>query len=124
MSDEIHDLDREFEGLEVSLNTLLHGTENNLFHKTLMDVHKQASPELLDSLKAQINKIRTQYPVSHVNQCMTALEKSPRILDVLVVCYMLNGGIFLKHEEEEDIELDESFLSSLDWNQFKEKLEK
>lgn len=94
---------------------------NNLFEHTLNEVKNDAPEALVNTLKIQMNKIKEKYPhnVQAVDHCMPVLENNPKLMDVLVICYILNGGVLLKHtlddeaSDEEEVTLD-AFLAELE----------
>ena len=105
-----------YKGLYVFIDRM---DSDNLFQHTLSEMHHAAPVALVDTLKTQMEKIKEKYPhnVTAVEHCMPILEKDPKLLDVLVICYILNGGVLLKHmlEDTTDFDLDEAFLNDLDW---------
>ncbi len=95
---------------------------DNLFEHTLKEVQNDAPEALVNTLKEQMNKIKDKYlhTSQAVDHCLPVLDSKPKLLDVLVVCYILNGGVLLKHtleeEEDDEIPLDDAFLAELGWN--------
>lgn len=98
---------------------------DNLYNQTMQAVQMPAPEALVNTLKLQMNRIKEKVLHNNlaVDHCLPVLEQNPTLMDVLVVCYILNGGVLLRHMLEEEAEddkddelsLDEAFLAELDW---------
>lgn len=90
---------------------------DNLYDSTLAEVEQEAPAELVKTLKEQMLKIKQKFvhTAKAVDDCLPALENKPSVMKVLLVCYILNGGVLLKHVPEE-VEEDLSFLNDLSWS--------
>jgi hypothetical protein len=99
--------------------------DDNLFKQTLLEVLQPAPEELVQTLMQQMHVMKQKCigDTQAVDECLPVLEDDPRLMDVLVICYILNGGILLKHDmttrnnskesDQHDVLLDESFLLEL-----------
>lgn len=109
------------------MGCLIEMEEGNLFSHTLAEVQKPAPEELVATLVDQMNKMKVKFvhTAKAVGDCLPVLQEKPTVLDVLVVSYILNGSILLKHvvdvEEEEplgeddDVSIDIEKMIS-EWN--------
>lgn len=93
--------------------------KENMFQDTYQEIYKNAPVDLVNALKKQMTKIKESNPhdTKHVSDCLRVLDQNPQLLDVLVICYILNGGVLLKHvgETEDELDLDDKFLTELGW---------
>lgn len=93
--------------------------ESNIFLHTQKEILKEAPLALVESLKVQMEKIKEKFPltVKTVDEVLPVMEGNLTVLDVLVISYILNGGILLKHVVSDDVDLDDSFLKEFEWAQ-------
>lgn len=80
--------------------------KNNIYYRTLKDLDNKASPELVLTLTQYMQTMKENAPPgSHthaaVQDCTPVLQDAPSTLDVVLICYILNGGVLLKHIEPE-----------------------
>lgn len=84
-------------------------TTNDLFAITMGQLHQEAPPGLVESLKTSLEQIRRKNPNSAqtAKSCLDGLagagvEDDPcTLLKVLTAAYLINGGVMLKYQEEE-----------------------
>ncbi len=88
----------------------------NIFRDTLQEITKEAPEELVDTLRSQMTKMRDKFiHTKHaVDQCLPILDKKPTVHDILVICYILNGGLLLKHDTESEDYDEDAFLKTLE----------
>lgn len=82
----------------------------NIFDQTTEKLQLEAPEELIQGVREHILKLEGNSDMEH---CLTLLEKRPTVLDVLIVSYILNGGVLLKQSSEvQPVELEdlESFF--------------
>jgi len=91
---------------------------DNLYLSTLAESEQEAPDDLVKTLKEQMLKMKSKFvhTAKAVDDCLPALENKPCLMQVLLVCYILNGGVLLKHVAD-DAEEDLSFLSELNWGE-------
>jgi hypothetical protein len=97
---------------------------NDLFIEALHELHSRAPPELLSSLRAQLEQIRLTNPNSAqtARACLEGLASDESsLLHVLTAAYLINGGVMIKHqaaadeeERSESLEASESLQSEAD----------
>jgi hypothetical protein len=90
---------------------------NNIYEIAIEEVSKEAPEELINTLKTYMNKIKDGNPhnTQTVLHCLPILNDTPKLLDLLVICYILNGGLLLKHElDAQEDDLDDNFLNELE----------
>jgi hypothetical protein len=87
-----------------------HQAKNDLFAITMGQLHQEAPPGLVESLKASLEQIRRKNPNSAqtAKSCLDGLaggtgeEEGPcTLLKVLTAAYLINGGVMLKYQEDE-----------------------
>ena len=74
---------------------------DNIYYRTLKELENKASPGLVNTLAQYMQDMRKNAePGSHIHtaveDCTPVLSESPSTLDVVLICYILNGGIVLK----------------------------
>jgi enoyl reductase-like protein len=89
----------------------------NIFEDTKRDITKEAPMELVNTLKNQMEKIKIKFvhTAQAVDQCLPVLNQRPSIHDILIICYILNGGLLLKHDTDTNDDTDdEDFFHSFE----------
>jgi hypothetical protein len=87
---------------------------HDLFTTALQELHSRAPIELLDSLRAQLEQIKLTNPNSAqtARACLEGLASDQSsLLHVLTAAYLINGGVMLKHQAEEQKDLGSEFDS-------------
>ena len=95
---------------------------NDLFITTLHELHSEAPTELLNSLRAQLKRIKLTNPncAQTAEACLDGLASDQSsLLHVLTAAYLINGGVMIKHQavsevEESNEKLDERLDAKLD----------
>ena len=92
---------------------------NDLFVLTMGQLHQEAPPGLVESLKTSLEQIRRKNPNSAqtAKSCLDGLAASERggpctLLKVLTAAYLINGGVMLKYQDTLDSEENTSTTTS------------
>jgi hypothetical protein len=83
---------------------------DDLFQSTLNELHQEAPTELLNSLRERLEGIRKTIPNSAktAEACLLGLASdSSTLLHVLTAAYLINGGVMLKHQAQDESEGEE-----------------
>jgi hypothetical protein len=88
---------------------------NDPFRHALTEVRMQAPPDFVESVREKLRSIRESFPhkESTVNSCLRGLEEKPTLMEILVAAYVLNGGVSLKFQIQEEAATDERDLEQL-----------
>ena len=96
---------------------------NDLFAITMGQLHQEAPPGLVESLKASLEQIGRKNPNSAqtAKSCLDGLDEQEgpcSLLKVLTAAYLINGGVMLKHalgeEPQQEGEKEEKSLADLE----------
>jgi hypothetical protein len=77
----------------------------DLFQSTLNELHHEAPAELLRSLRERLEGIRNTIPncAKTAEACLLGLASDKTtLLHVLTAAYLINGGVMLKHQAQEE----------------------
>jgi hypothetical protein len=90
--------------------------KNDLFAITLRQLHQEAPVELLQSLRSTLDSIKRKNPnnAQTAQSCLDGLAmENCSLMHVLTAAYLINGGVMLKHQAEEQ-EIEKKTTSNLD----------
>lgn len=82
---------------------------NDLFAITMGQLHQEAPPGLVESLRASLEQIGRKNPNSAqtAKSCLDGLDEQGgpcSLLKVLTAAYLINGGVMLKYQENSELE--------------------
>ena len=89
---------------------------DDVFKHAMLQIHKEAAPEMVIGFKEKMEYIKTRYKHSEktVQSCLNGISENPTLLELLTAAFVVNGGVLFKHgaeiEEEEGEENDFSDL--------------
>jgi hypothetical protein len=91
--------------------------QSDILEDTLKDLQKDAPVELVSKLTETLKKTQLTHPhlASKVTACLPRLVDGPtKLIDVLAIVYIMNGGVLLKytfddHESENESENDVTY---------------
>ena len=85
---------------------------DDVFQHAMLQIHKEAAPEMVAGFKEKMEYIKTRYKHSEktVKSCLDGISENPTLLELLTAAFVVNGGVLFKHgveiEEEEGDEKD------------------
>ncbi len=104
-------------------------SKNDLFAITLRQLHQEAPVELLQSLRSTLESIKRKNPnnAQTAQSCLDGLAMDNcSLMHVLTAAYLINGGVMLKHqaEEQETEKKTTNLEEDFDFKELEEELRK
>jgi hypothetical protein len=83
---------------------------DDVFKDAMKEIFRDAPPELVAGFKDKMRFIQSQYKHSKttVQSCLEGMDDPPKLVELLVAAYVVNGGLLFKHgdlattEEDDD----------------------
>ena len=90
-------------------------TPKNIIDITYEELHKKADESLVQTFteKLLLLKENNQDTCKIVDDVLPFLQGEPKMIDILVIGYLVNNGILLRADEKEE-EIDPSFLQEME----------
>jgi len=84
---------------------------DDVFKDAMKEIFRDAPPELVTGFKEKMRFIQSQYKhnTTTVQSCLEGMDDPPKLVELLVAAYVVNGGLLFKHGEMAAEEDDEAY---------------